>query len=276
MSAEVGNARYDTVVLAGGINTRELYPGYTPGFKALVELEGRPLIRYVLDALQASRSVGRIGIVGSEPDLRPIVGPDIPISPASESFLGSVMSGLAVFPDEHRILLTTADLAMLTAEVVDEFAALCARQQPAYAENLFISAVPKSAFTGPFAACGKLFMEFKDNPVCHGNLLMANPALLRNEAAMDRLNAVYAARKNIFTSALSFGLGLGLAYVFGVHLFHWLTMEKVAEMASERFGFGFVPLSFPHPEVAIDVDEAGDFVIAREVLAARESVERNA
>ena len=82
------------------------------------------------------------------------------------------------------------------------------------------------------------------------------------------MNAIYAGRKSPISSAMAFGIGLGLTYVLGVHLLHLVTLGRLAGMASNRFGFGIVPVLFPHPEVAVDVDEAGDFAIARQVVGA--------
>src|SRR3569623_1548906 len=55
----------DVVVMAGSVNRIPLYPGNKPGQKALVELNGKPLIGYVLDALQAARGIDRIFVVGA-------------------------------------------------------------------------------------------------------------------------------------------------------------------------------------------------------------------
>ncbi|MBI3948307.1 MAG: nucleotidyltransferase family protein [Armatimonadetes bacterium] len=260
----------DAIVMAGGINTRELYPGYQPGYKALIELGGKPFIRHVLDALEGSRCVRQIGIVGSEPDLRPVVGPDYRIAPSGDTPLVSIANGLELFADAPLVLVATGDLAMLRPELVDDFVARCgARDAGTYPEKLFISVVPEDAFTGVYAACKKGLNRFRGAAVCHGNLFVATPSLTRNEEVMGRLNAIYAARKNALTSAMAFGIGLGLAYAFGVHFLHILTLERIAKMASNRFGFSFLPVICPDPRIAIDIDEAADYEIATQVLGAQ-------
>jgi hypothetical protein len=111
---------------------------------------------------------------------------------------------------------------------------------------------------------------FRDVTVCHGNLLLVNPSLPHSEAAMSRINAMYAARKNAVKCALAIGWGLGLAYVVGVHFLHLLSLEAMAGKASRRFGFGIVPVLMPYPEVCLDVDEAADYELVRERIEERE------
>ena len=259
----------DAVILAGGINKRDLYPGYRPGYKALVELDGKPLIRYVLEALGESRRVRRIGVVGSEPDLRPVVGPDVPMAPPGETLLGSIANALSLFPEATLVLLVTADLAMLQGRIVDDFVAACAGRESPFRDRLYLAVVPRERFTGVFAPCGKNFNVFRDIAVCHGNVYLATPSLARNEEAMSRINAIYAGRLSPIRSAMAVGMRVGLSYVLGVHFFHLLTLERLARVVSNRFGFGIVPVVFPHPQVAIDIDEEGDFEIARQVLGVK-------
>lgn len=265
---ELAPQSVDAVMLAGGINTISLYEGYEPGYKALLEVGGQPCIRYVIDALKGSRYVRRVGIVGSEADLKPVVGNDVTaFAPPSESLLGSIMQAWSLFGDAPLVLTTVADLPLLKPQMVDDFLEACAGAVTTYKENAFLAVVSEEHFTSAFANLPKGGNVFKDGTVCHGNLLLATPRLLDNEAARARVNAVYAGRKSPIKSALAFGLGLGLAYVFGVHLFHLFTLKRMTDMASRRFGFGVVPILLPHPQVAVDVDEPKDYELVQRCLA---------
>ena len=60
----------DVVVLAGSVNRIALFPGNEPGKKALVQMRGKPLLAYVLDALHQARHVDRITVVAAPEVLR--------------------------------------------------------------------------------------------------------------------------------------------------------------------------------------------------------------
>jgi GTP:adenosylcobinamide-phosphate guanylyltransferase len=108
-----------TVVMAGGVNRIPLYEGYVPGYKALVELGGRPCIQYPLRALRESRYVRDICVVGSQSDLSAAVDdPDVVFTPGGASFLESVIAALSFYRDRDVVLATTADLPLLSAAIV--------------------------------------------------------------------------------------------------------------------------------------------------------------
>jgi len=260
----------DALILAGGRNEIPLYEGYQPGYKALIPFAGRPSIQYPLQALRESQYVRDICVVGSEEALRDAVG-QVPVAftPAGESLLGSVLQGLEFFRDREWVLITTADLPLLTPEALQSFLEACARTPTEFPENLYVSAVPREAFTGPFSQTKKAMNPFREGTLCHGNVMLVEPRCLDNAVATQRVNAMYAARKSALRSALALGLGIGLAYVFGVHFLHRLTVHQMARLASRRFHLGIVPVLVPRPELALDVDEPEDYALVLRVLEAR-------
>ncbi len=258
------------VIMAGGVNRIPLYDGYRPGYKAVLDINGTPSIRYPLRALRESRYVRDICIVGAHEDLVDAVGdPGVAFTPPGESLLESIVGGLSFFRDRALVLATTADLALLSSMIVDTFINACAEAPTAFETNLFLSVVRKEEFTGPFGRVDKIMARFRDGTFCHGNLAIVQPAILDDAAAMDRINAVYAGRKGALSSALAFGARVGLAFVVGVYLLHLLTIRQMAAIASARFQMGIVPVPIPFPEVALDVDEPADYRLVSEILSRR-------
>jgi len=260
----------DALILAGGVNEIPLFDGYQPGYKALIPFAERPSIQYTLDALRGSRYVRDICVVGPEEELRAAVG-EAPVSftPGGDSLLGSVVNGLEFFRDRDLVLITTADLPLVTPAAMETFLEACARTPTEFPENLYVSAIPREAFTGPFATTKKAMSAFRDGTLCHGNVMLVQPHCLNNVVAVQRVNAMYAARKSALKSALALGLGVGLAYVLGIHFLHLLTARQMARRVSRRFNLGIVPVLVPQPELAIDVDEPGDYELVRKVLEVR-------
>ncbi len=244
------------VVLAGGINTRSLFPGYQPGPKATLEIGGRRLIDYVLEALSGLEEVAVVG-QHDLPGYRCLPGGDEPL----ESF----KAALGAFPEEEYVLIVTADLPLLRSEMVDQFLSLC-RSRPG--GDFYLALVPRERFTGPFATIRKYFSHFADGSICHGNLALARPSILHNRAAMERVNGIYRNRLNPVSSAMALGLKLGLFYVLGVHFLHRLRLEQFTAALSQRFHTQMVGVLMSYPEVAVDVDEEADYRIACQVLGA--------
>ena len=261
----------DAIVLAGGVNNIPLYDGYTPGYKALLSLHNKTAIQYTLEALRATPQVRRICIVGPEADLRPALSNDAnsdnyQFAPGGETLMDSIMNGLQHFADSPTVLVTTADLPLITPDSITDFLAKCAKVKTHYKANIFISVVPERCYTGVYEEFTKPFNRFKDIAICHGNIALVDPLLLQNTATTGRMNQIYSARKSPITSALAIGWKVGLSYVLGVHLLHALTLARMARIASRRFGLGIIPVIVEHPEVTIDIDEAADYTFVKAQL----------
>jgi len=267
----------DVVVLAGGVNDIQLFEGYTPGYKALLPLGDRPAIDYTLEALRAVPAVRRIAVAGPVDDLRPTLAKlergKLEIIAGGDTIMGSIFNGLKHFAASPMVMIVTSDLPLLTSAAIVDFLAGCAAVELSYTENMFFAVVPRRYFNGVYSGAPKAFNQFKDVSICHGNLFLVDPRLLRNTHATRRMNALYNARKNPISSALAVGLRVGLSYVLGVHMWHLLTLEHMAQIASRRFEMGLIPVILRHPEVTMDVDEQADYQFIYEQLGLQQSLD---
>src|SRR2546425_11465808 len=78
----------DAIVLAGG--------GTEPGLgadvpnKGFLQISGRPLVDYVVQAVQRARGIGRIAVVGPPGPLRSVLSHDVAIASDNGGVLGKV------------------------------------------------------------------------------------------------------------------------------------------------------------------------------------------
>lgn len=265
------------VILAGGINRIPLDEDYCPELKALIPFAGNVSIVYVLRALRRSEGIGPVAVVGDRNRIREVLGDaeDIEFLPPGATLLDSIATGLKHFHGAPKVLVTTADLPLLTPEAVEEFLAACAEQGGNPGTGLYWSMVPQGCFLGPFARCRKGYNRFRDISVCHGNLLLVTPSILEEFAVNTPLEALYRARKSSLRCALACGWRVGLGYLFGVLLFRRLSLEQMARLLSGRFRFPLKPVLLYRPEAALDVDEPEDYRLVREQLEVSESKTRS-
>jgi CTP:molybdopterin cytidylyltransferase MocA len=261
----------DTIVMASGLNRIPLYEGYVPGCKALIPFRGRASIHYVLDALDGVKAVGHVCTVGP----RALLNDELAkrdnagryeLEEGGETLLDSMMIGLQHFRSSPAVLVVSADLPLITTKAVQDFISGCAAAEIEYDQNLYVSAVSRECYTGAYARFPKPFNRFRDVSVCHGNLFLADPNLLDNRAATERINRLYRGRKNALTAAWALGWQLALTYIIGVELLHVVTIRQMASFASRRLGFGVVPILVDHPEITIDVDEPDDYLFVRDLI----------
>ena len=267
----------NALVLAGGINRITLFDGYKPGYKAVLPFCGKPLIEYTLAALKRSPEVKKICIVGPVEELKRTITSTDAVSyefvNCGKTLIENVCRGLMHFRESPIVLVIPSDLPLATSEAISAFLALCSCINTTYQANIFWSMVPEQDFTARYTRVKKGFNRFKDLSICHGNLLLMTPSLLNNSRFITRIDHIYQARKSSIRAAAAVGPGIGLTYLFGVHLFRRLTLSRFAQLASADFHVGLIPVLLHYPEIAVDIDEARDYRFVMEELNKRKQPE---
>ncbi|MFO7964267.1 MAG: nucleotidyltransferase family protein [Desulfobacterales bacterium] len=256
------------LVLAGDRNAVPLYAGHKPGPKALIRYGQKTSLEYVLDVLKKVRIIRETLIIGSTDEL----ADELPDSsayrflPGDHTMAGSLLKGLEYFSQSPVILALTADLPLITQEAVNDFLAKTYSNAAEKKAFIFLSIVPDSAFVGPYAHAPKKFVTFRDVSVCHGNLALLSPAIRNNTTFAGALSRAYKNRKNAAKALLAAGPIMGLAFIFGIHLFSGLTLQQTARMISWRLGVDLVPVVTAYPEISLDVDEPEDHTFVKRLL----------
>ena len=65
--------KLDAVILAGADTHGSLATCTDTPYEAMIDIQGKPMVEYVVDALRASSSVGRITVVGPAHVLDPVL-----------------------------------------------------------------------------------------------------------------------------------------------------------------------------------------------------------
>ncbi len=133
----------DAVVLAGTHqNPKRLIAGRN---KALLEVGGQVLIRYVVDALVNAESIDQVFVVGPAAQLMKELAsypPKVRVIAQRGKMMTNCWAGIEASEDRHRndpntpvrerpLLIISCDLPLVTARSVDDFVARCAHEDNA-------------------------------------------------------------------------------------------------------------------------------------------------
>ena len=257
-------APVDAVVMAGSVNKIPLYPGDRPGRKALVELNGKPLIAYALDALQAARGVDRIFVVGA-PEVIQVAcrWPKVTGVPEGKSIVENAELGLQAATTE-RVLFCHPDQPLLRPRMIDDFLRRARTvQEDADVVLTWISYENK----GRYEEADHKFAEFGDGKFTHGNLILVRKDLPDLPQVRQRLEGLYKARKNALRWAWALGPRLFTRLVIATALRKFPALEELQEMVGKQFGVRLKGVFSPDVELALDIDEPEDYAAAEKYLA---------
>jgi molybdopterin-guanine dinucleotide biosynthesis protein A len=123
--------RVDAVILAGGEPDKAdpLVEYAQVQKKALIQIAGKEMARYVVEAIAGSSQVGRIFIVGLSPEDGVEFATPVEYVEAAGSMLDNIVAGMErvteVDPDVERVIVSSADIPLVTTEMVDYFIDTC-------------------------------------------------------------------------------------------------------------------------------------------------------
>lgn len=235
------------IILAGRHNDGAFSEYSDAAAEALVPVAGRPMIDYVLDALADARGIDSVAVV-APPALEPAAAQRGALHvEAGATLTENLRRGLEAVPAGEELLFVTGDTPMLTAEVIDEFLAMCRREEGQF----FYPIVAREVYERQYPGSRRTFARLKDGTFTGGNMFLVHreavaPAL----ALVERLFAV---RKSPVGLARVIGLGFLVRLLLGR-----LTLAKLEKRVSELVTSKGRAMVVPFPEVALDVDGPDD------------------
>jgi GTP:adenosylcobinamide-phosphate guanylyltransferase len=258
---------YNALVLAGRRSTTDpLAEVRGETHRALLEVVGVPMLVRVARALRASSSVDRITVSIDDPGAFEVVPElrkleacgEITHHSSLSSPSRSVQDALNDRLLEDRVLVTTADHALLTPKIIDHFAA-CAEQSDA---DVAVGVVAESVIRATYPSTTRTYLRFRDGGYSGANLFaFRSQRALRAAEFWVRAEAF---RKRPWRLASTFGPMTLL--LFGLRR---LSLEETLERASRQIGCRIRAVPLPFAEAAIDVDRPSDLHLVSEILAAR-------
>lgn len=248
---------WNALVLGGGDPEDQFAAAHGAKVKALIPIATQPMGQWVLEALRLSGRVGRVAYVGPiSGEMETLV--DICVTDHG-TLLGNLEAGLHALgsaPGE-RVLIATADIPMLTPEMVAELL----DQAPKAA--LVYPIVRKEDCEAAYPEVKRTYTRLRDGTFTGGNLFLLDPALLQQ--FLPRLRAVFDARKSPLRLAAMIGPSALLGLLTGR-----LSIAQLEARVSAILGVPARAFITPHAAVGTDVDKESDLALAQLVLRRRQ------
>lgn len=221
--------------------------------KAIIPINGKPMIDYVLEALEAGGMTAPYHVSGFNAgyDARLTQSPSAP---------GPAGSALAALEDGMNtpVLITTCDHPLLTPAMVKSF--IEGAQDSG--SDFCVGLADKEIIQPAYPHVKRTYLKFKDRSVSGCNLFyIANPKGLE---AIRFWRKAQHYRKRPVRLAASVGWGVLLRYVSGR-----LTLRGAFDYAARRLGITASPVLLPFAEAAIDVDKPSDKTLVESILKDR-------
>jgi len=233
-------------------------------YKALIPIHGQTMLERVARALLASPHVGKIVIMAQSPEaLKAGLNADlaehdgIAFVESSDGIATSIHGVIGTSIAPWPVLVTTADNALLTGEIIDHFF------QAHSGQDVAVAVVERRTMLSAYPDSRRTWLKFRGGAYSGANLFALHNAAAKPAVAF--WSAVEKDRKKGWKIFAHFGPWLLLRA-----LSRTISFKQAMAEAGQRMALRAEPIILPIPEAAIDVDKPSDLELVTGILERRE------
>ncbi len=252
----------DAIVLAGGSPQSEepLYT-YSKGHpKALIDVAGKPMVQWVLDALGDAKNVDNVIVVGLTSKSGLHCKKPLHYLSNQGKMVSNITSGveksLELNHKNRYVLLVSSDIPAVRANMIDWLIQKCMETQ----DDVYYGVAPREVMDKRYPNSKRTFLHLKDMEVCQADMHIMDVRMVNQDP--DTWETLIERRKN----PVSLAAAIGPVTAFLVQT-RQATLSDLVARVSERKGIKGRAIVWPYAEPCMDVDKPNQLEMMRADLA---------
>jgi GTP:adenosylcobinamide-phosphate guanylyltransferase len=256
----------DAIVTAGGIPRPEdpLYTYSHGDSKALIDVAGKPMVQWVLDALGNAKKVKNVIVIGLSPKSGVTCKKPLYFVSNQGRMLANIVAGvnkaLEINKRSKYVLIVSSDIPALKAEMVDWLIDTCMQTE----DDIYYGVCPRDVMETRFPGSKRTYTHLKDMDVCGADMNIAHVRMATEH--LDMWESLIGSRKSPLRQASLIGFGTLLALFT-----RRLTLDDAVRRVCERIGIKGRAIIWPYAEPCMDVDKPSQLELLRADLEAQQA-----
>jgi len=254
----------DAIVTAGGIPQPgdPLYAYSNGNSKALIDVAGKPMVQWVLDALSDSKEVDNVIVIGLTPKSGLTCKKPLHYLSNQGRMLANIVAGVSKSVELNKkteyVLLVSSDIPALKPEMVDWLTTTAMETR----DDIYYGVCPRDVMESRFPESKRTYTKLKDMQVCGADVNVIHVSMTTEH--LDTWEKLIGNRKSPLASA---GV-IGWDTLFQL-LTRQITLQGLADKACARIGIKGRIIIWDKAEPCMDVDKPHQLEIMREDLASQ-------
>lgn len=248
--------KVDAVVLAGRYNQGKLRGVSDEILEANIEVAGKPMVRYVLDALEGAPQVNAVYLVGPREELGRYESPRINVVESGEDVVDNICRGLDKCTTEY-VLVSTSDIPLVTVSVVEDLIEKFASTGADFCYPVCLKEDVEARYPG----ARRTYARVKEGTFTGGNVFFVRKEIVPRTLPM--LKTMIAHRKSPLKMASLLGWRLLIKVLLGT-----AGIPQIEKRVSDILGIVPRAIVGAPVEVGVDVDKPEDYDLCSRVLLA--------
>ena len=252
----------DAIVLAGGIPNPEdpLYSFVKGDAKALVDIAGKPMVQWVLDALSDAKRVDNVIVAGLSPKNALTCKKPLHFLPNQGRMLANIVAGikksLEIDKKSKYVLIVSSDIPALKPHMVDWLVDTSMQTK----DDLYYGVCTRDVMEKRFPDSRRTYTKLKDVELCGSDINICHVRMATEH--LDLWESLLGARKSPLAQASKLGFGL----LFSLFT-RQLTLDEAVRRICERIGIKGRAIVWEYAEPCMDVDKPHQLEMLRADLA---------
>jgi molybdopterin-guanine dinucleotide biosynthesis protein A len=258
----------DAIVTAGGIPQPgdPLYAFSNGDSKALIDIAGKPMVQWVLDALGDSKEVDNVIVIGLTHKSGLTCKKPLHYISNQGRMLSNIVAGvnksLELNKKTEYVLLVSSDIPAVTSDMVDWLATTSMQTR----DDIYYGVCPREVMEARFPTSKRTYTKLKDIQVCGADINVIHVSMTTDH--LDTWEKLIGNRKSPLASAAVIGWDT-LFQLFT----RQFTLQGLADRACERIGIKGRIIIWDRAEPCMDVDKPHQLEIMREDLTLQKKKE---
>jgi GTP:adenosylcobinamide-phosphate guanylyltransferase len=243
--------RVDAVVLAGAKNDGKLQQADPAEFEALIDINGKVMLDYVLAALRGCEEIGRVVVVGPDCLAERVTAPNIEYIRCGETMFDNLRLGIASLQSDTKVLIVTSDIPLIEPEAIQDFIRRCNTVEA----DVYYPITSKEVNEQKYPGVHRTYVTLQEGVFTGGNLVLLSPDFVEHRQHLI-IKAIMMRKKPWQLARL-------LGFKSFVHMMtNKLSIREIEARVEQNMGFKGIGIISPYPEVGIDVDKPSDLELA--------------
>jgi 2-phospho-L-lactate guanylyltransferase (CobY/MobA/RfbA family) len=244
---------FDALVVAGGKNDGALKSISNKEYESLIEIDGKPMVQHVIDAVKKVEEINNLVIVGPE-KLNDISKGDYNIIIPEGRMINNIKRGIEALNNQNHILIITSDIPLVTPEIIKEFLHRCKKEKR---YDLFYPVISREINLKRYPEVERTYVHLNEGVFTGGNLVLVSSNIIKGP--LDWYNKILSLRKKPLKMSKMLGFKFIIKFIF-----RRLSISEVEDRISEIIGHDCKALILEYPEIGFDVDKPSDLKMMRE------------
>jgi GTP:adenosylcobinamide-phosphate guanylyltransferase len=255
----------DAIVTAGGVPQPgdPLYAYSNGDSKALIDIAGKPMIQWILDALGNSKKVDNVIVIGLTPKSGLTCKKPLYFISNQGRMLANIVTGVNKSIELNKkteyVLLVSSDIPALKGEMVDWLVNTAMKTK----DDLYYGVCRREVMEARYPTSHRTFTKLKDMDVCGADINVIHVSMTTDH--LDTWEQLIGNRKSPLRQAAV----IGWDTLFQLFM-RQFTLQGLVERASERIGIKGRVIAWQQAEPCMDVDKPHQLEIMREDIAAQQ------